>query len=79
MDSVITGKKMVTVPTPGQGEQEYLACHLSNTHIAPFLSQETFTIEAAVHLAAAYPYAMPVVDADEYKTVIREFIVSRLS
>lgn len=42
MDMACLGKKVFFVPTPHQGEQEYLAKRLEHMKIAPFSSQEKF-------------------------------------
>lgn len=51
MDLMRLGRPAVLVPTPGQGEQEYLARHLSASGLFPSLSQEAFTIPKALRLA----------------------------
>jgi len=45
MDLAVLGKKAFFIPTPGQFEQEYLAESLQNKKIAPFSSQQNFTIK----------------------------------
>ncbi|WP_456421009.1 glycosyltransferase [Lutibacter sp.] len=45
MDLAVLGKKAFFIPTPGQFEQEYLANILSRKSIAPYATQEEFTIE----------------------------------
>ncbi|MFD0932379.1 glycosyltransferase [Psychroflexus salinarum] len=42
MDMACLGKKVFFIPTPHQGEQEYLAKRLEEFKIAPFSSQEDF-------------------------------------
>ena len=39
MDWFLLRKKAVLIPTPGQGEQEYLARHLSQNRLFPFVRQ----------------------------------------
>ena len=39
MDWFLLRKKAVLIPTPGQGEQEYLARHLAKTRLFPFVEQ----------------------------------------
>jgi UDP-N-acetylglucosamine transferase subunit ALG13 len=51
MDLLRLGRPAVLVPTPGQGEQEYLARHLSEAGLFPFLSQDAFTLSEALRLA----------------------------
>lgn len=45
MDLVKLGKKAFFIPTPGQYEQIYLAQKFQNEGIAPYSSQDVFTIE----------------------------------
>lgn len=45
MDLYQLKKKAFFIPTPGQFEQEYLAEHLESQNIAPFCSQDDFTID----------------------------------
>jgi hypothetical protein len=44
MDLACLGKKAFFIPTPHQGEQEYLAKRLEEQGIAPFSSQEDFKV-----------------------------------
>ena len=44
MDLACLGKKAFFIPTPHQGEQEYLAKRLKQMQIAPFSDQNTFQI-----------------------------------
>jgi len=45
MDLAVMGKKAFFIPTPGQYEQEYLAKTLKEKLIAPYSSQQDFSIE----------------------------------
>lgn len=45
MDLMTLEKKAFFIPTPGQSEQEYLAGRLESLQIAPFSTQEAFTIK----------------------------------
>ena len=45
MDLAVLGKKAFFIPTPGQYEQEYLAKTLKEKLIAPYSSQQDFSIE----------------------------------
>jgi predicted glycosyltransferase len=44
MDLACLGKKAFFIPTPHQGEQEYLAKRLEKLGIAPFSNQEDFKV-----------------------------------
>ncbi|MEI6949108.1 glycosyltransferase [Paraflavisolibacter sp. H34] len=56
MDLACLGKKSILVPTPGQTEQEYLSRHLMQAGLALCLPQDKFELEAALELAATFPY-----------------------
>lgn len=45
MDMACLGKHVFFVPTPNQGEQEYLAKRLKNQGVAPFSTQDNFKLE----------------------------------
>lgn len=47
MDLRRMGRHALLVPTPGQGEQEYLAAYLSSRKEFPTLSQDAFSLSAA--------------------------------
>lgn len=50
MDLVILKKRALLVPTPGQTEQEYLARHLNEAGIFPFIIQKEFDLGKAVEM-----------------------------
>jgi UDP-N-acetylglucosamine transferase subunit ALG13 len=74
MDLVRLNKKAVLIPTPGQPEQEYLAEHMQQQQLFPFLKQGKVNVENAMRVAANFPYQNPFTDADfeSYKTVIQQ-------
>lgn len=76
MDLIRLKKKAVLIPTPGQPEQEYLAKHMQQQQLFPFLKQEKANIENAIRIAANFPYQNPFTDADfeSYKNVIQQQI-----
>ena len=45
MDLAKLGKKAFFIPTPGQYEQEYLAKHLENLGITPYVKQQNFKLQ----------------------------------
>jgi uncharacterized protein (TIGR00661 family) len=59
MDLVVTGKKSVLIPTPGQAEQEYLADHCTRKQIACSMSQKEFTLSEALKKAKNFEYNIP--------------------
>jgi uncharacterized protein (TIGR00661 family) len=57
MDLAVLGKKAFFIPTPGQFEQEYLAKNLHKNNIAPFASQENFTLQKLENLKNYYGFS----------------------
>ena len=74
MDLVSLRKKAVLVPTPGQTEQEYLAEHLQEMKLFPYLPQDGFDMKNAVSIANTFEYRFPEVDFDAYKRTLDRFI-----
>ncbi|MCU7550726.1 glycosyl transferase family 28 [Chitinophagaceae bacterium LB-8] len=67
MDLMAVRKKSILIPTPGQTEQEYLARHLMEQHLALCIPQDTFNLQAALSLASSFPYQTCVFDWDQDK------------
>jgi len=76
MDLVKLGKKAILVPTPGQTEQEYLADHLLQQKMFLTMPQEKFDLKAALQQASSFPFDIPVLDMNQYKSVIKQFAES---
>jgi UDP-N-acetylglucosamine transferase subunit ALG13 len=76
MDGLKMQKKMVVIPTPGQSEQEYLASHLSSEKIVVSISQKNFSIDEAIRRSASFSYRLPLMNMEQYKAVISNFIAS---
>lgn len=74
MDLVATNTPAVLIPTPGQTEQEYLARHLEEAGYFPYLSQETFTLDAALTLAKTFNFRKGKADFLEHKRILEEFL-----
>jgi hypothetical protein len=74
MDLLRLRKKAVLVPTPGQTEQEYLAEHLQEKNLFPYLAQDRFDMKNAVSIANSFEYRFPEVDFDAYKKTLDRFI-----
>ncbi len=79
MDILKLKKKLVVVPTPGQGEQEYLASHLLERNMALALDQHEFSLALAIKKSGLFNYNIPDFDMHQYKKVITGFIASRFS
>lgn len=54
MDLVALGKKAILVPTPGQGEQEYLARYLMQERYFFSCSQQVFQLNKTIEAASAF-------------------------
>ncbi|APG65850.1 glycosyltransferase [Tenacibaculum todarodis] len=51
MDLAVLNKKVFFIPTKNQSEQEYLAAYLKQKNMAPFCSEEYFTVEKILELS----------------------------
>ena len=76
MDLVQLGKRAILIPTPGQGEQEYLAKYLSEKKYFFSTEQKSFSLENALNQERDFSPAAPDLRAEEYKKVIDEFVLS---
>lgn len=56
MDLATLQKKAILVPTPGQGEQEYLAGYLKEKKIFFTCSQQSFLLKDAIQNAESFPF-----------------------
>jgi uncharacterized protein (TIGR00661 family) len=74
MDLLKLGKKSILVPTPGQAEQEYVATHLHNEHLAYTVSQAHFNLQKALAAANEFPYQLSPWPMEDYKKAIKEMI-----
>lgn len=77
MDLVKLGKKAVLVPTPGQTEQEYLAHHLDEKGLFPFMQQSEFDLAKAVETAGTYNYQTLNIDFEAYKPAL-QYLINKL-
>ncbi|MEO6813552.1 MAG: glycosyltransferase [Ginsengibacter sp.] len=76
MDLVKLNKKAILIPTPGQTEQEYLAEYLLEKGYFYCTSQENFSMTETLKKAGDFSYITHNIPAEEYKNVIREFVLS---
>lgn len=74
MDLAVVKKKSILVPTPGQTEQEYLAKHLSTINFALCINQNRFRLDAALDLAASFPYRFAEINMELMEKTIYDFI-----
>ncbi len=64
MDAAMLGLKLIVIPTPGQGEQEYLGWFLAERGQGLCFSQQGFDLAAASGKAEDFPFA-PLLPAHE--------------
>jgi uncharacterized protein (TIGR00661 family) len=76
MDMALLKKKAILIPTPGQAEQEYLAEYLFKRNYFFSVEQDKFSIEAALKGASLFEFKAIDVSSEEYKKVIKEFVLS---
>jgi hypothetical protein len=76
MDLVALQKKAILIPTPGQGEQEYLATYLQEQRLFYSCCQENFNLENALMNARNFPFStLPVINGID-EQVIQDWLVS---
>ena len=77
MDVTKLQKKSILIPTPGQTEQEYLANHLLQKHIAFCVLQKEFSLTSALQKAKQFSYRIPSYNNTQMlEKVISNFISS---
>lgn len=76
MDLVKLGRPAVLVPTPGQAEQEYLSEHLEREQFSCRLSQNAFSLPAALRLAADFSFRQPAPDMEAYTAAVKGLVES---
>jgi predicted glycosyltransferase len=59
MDLMKLKKKALLIPTPGQGEQEYLASYCSIKDLFPFMPQKEFDVSKAKKMMHNFAYTFP--------------------
>jgi len=69
MDLAVLGKKAFFIPTPGQSEQEYLAKILSDKLIAPYTTQQNFTVNSldVLNKFSGFKSCKTVIDLELFK------------
>jgi UDP-N-acetylglucosamine transferase subunit ALG13 len=76
MDLAALQKKVILVPTPGQGEQEYLAGFLHDQGFCYACRQEDFLLEDILKKAGTFSFsAWPLPEAD-YDKVVYEWLLT---
>ena len=76
MDILKLNKKSILIPTPGQGEQEYLAYYLDRQRLAFTSRQENFDLVSMLENTSNINLNDPPAATEEYKNVIQEFVRS---
>jgi hypothetical protein len=75
MDLMKLKKKALLIPTPGQGEQEYLAAYTKKKSLFPFMQQKEFDLSKANVIMRNFTYAFPF---DETSFVHHQKIIRNL-
>ena len=75
MEIARLNKRSILIPTPGQGEQEYLAKHLEEKNYACCIDQKKFSLIKAIEKANQFNYqSFPAFDDVKLKMVIGNFV-----
>lgn len=76
MDYARVRAKAILVPTPGQGEQEYLGNYLSQMHYFLVIHENGFDIKNSLHDAEKFDFAKMNFDFDAHKSFVAELATS---
>lgn len=76
MDLIKLQQPAVLIPTPGQTEQEYLAQHLAEQKIFYTIEQDKFILEKVLREVKNSNLHIPLIDMQQYKNIIADFIAS---
>jgi predicted glycosyltransferase len=76
MDLICLQKKAVLIPTPGQTEQEYLARHLEEHGVFPYIRQFEFDLKEAINRSRNFSFNHPEYEKQfqNYQKVIRSWL-----
>ena len=75
MDIAKLDKRSILIPTPGQGEQEYLAKYLAEKNYAYCIDQKKFSLVKALEKVKEFNYrSFPAYDDLKLKTVVENFV-----
>lgn len=74
MDLVALQKKAILVPTPGQGEQEYLGTYLHQQQLFFSCPQKNFNLKNTLQKASAFTFNWPANDKDFNAQIITEWL-----
>jgi hypothetical protein len=76
MDLVKLQKKAILIPTPGQTEQEYLACYMHEQGVFMKAGQQSFNLQEALHQSSHFPFKKLQPDFHEYRAVLTRIMQS---
>ncbi len=76
MDLAALQKKAILIPTPGQGEQEYLAQYLHKQKFFYSCVQENFELKKALKEVASFEFATPFSGKQDYDEIISTWLQS---
>jgi len=72
MDLISMGSKAILIPTPGQGEQEYLAKYLSEKKYFISANQDNFSLIKCVEQINKAPLTIPIFDFSIFKKYVSD-------
>lgn len=72
MDYAKLQAKAILVPTPGQGEQEYLAKYLSEKKYFMSCTQYNFSLDKYVDESKKFPFEMANVDFEQFRATLKD-------
>ena len=76
MEAAELDLKLLVIPTPGQGEQQYLGKQLEETGRGLCFKQSGFSLKQALERAASFPFALVVPAGDQesrFETVLEDW------
>ena len=78
MDLIKLQQKAILVPTPGQGEQEYLATHLMQQRLFFTTQQEGLDLKEAIKSATQFYSAPKIIEPEmnDFQQLVKNFIRS---
>lgn len=76
MDIIKLGKRSIIIPTPGQGEQEYLADYLMERNLVLAVRQSKFNLVSELKVAAGFNYKFDNRQMNGYRKAVADLVKS---
>ena len=74
MDLLPLRKKLITIPTPGQPEQQYLAEYLHKKNMLLYFRQADFNLTTALATAANFDYRFVQYDTSMFRECLHALV-----